>query len=98
MEMACFYSLDTTLSNIIAQNISQDPYCAAICGRNNWCRVFVERQLDEQTFKCWDVDYGFANVLKAQQLQPLWPQFRRLPKMAIKANLAGESPLQFIIW
>ena len=95
MDMATFYSIEANLTKINAQKLSQDPYCAAICGQNNWCRVLVERQLDAQTFKCWDVDYGFANVFNINQLQPLWPQFRRLHKMAIKASLAGEgSPSQ----
>ena len=95
MDMATFYSIEANLTKINAQKLSQDPYCAAICGQNNWCRVLVERQLDAKTFKCWDVDYGFANVFNINQLQPLWPQFRRLHKMAIKASLAGEnSPSQ----
>ena len=94
MDMATFYSLEANLTNINAQNWSQDPYCAAICGQNNWCRVLIERQLDTQTFKCWDMDYGFANIFNINQLQPLWPQFRRLHKMAVKASLAGESPSQ----
>ena len=71
-------------------NLEQDPYCAVLCGVDTWCRVRILGPIDENNFSAVLVDYGTEAEVSADCLQPLWPQFRVLPKMAARVCLAGD--------
>ena len=73
-------------------NLEQDPFCAALCGVDTWCRVQILGRLDENNFWALLVDYDTEAEVSADSLQPLWPQFRVLPKMAARVCLAGDAP------
>ena len=54
-----------------------------------WYRVKVNATIDENTVAAKIVDFGDFTMIPLENLQPLWPQFRRLPMQSVNASLAG---------
>ena len=54
-----------------------------------WYRVKVNATIDENTVAAKIVDFGDFTMIPLENLQPLWPQFRKLPMQSVNASLAG---------
>ncbi len=70
---------------------SLDKYFAGHHIDGLWYRVRVNATIDENTVAAKIVDYGDFTMIPIENLQPLWPQFRKLPIQAVNANLAGNE-------
>lgn len=60
-----------------------------------WYRVIVDSIVpdsDPLQVVCLYVDTGFIKVLTTEVLEPLFSQFQKLPRQAIKASLSSEYP------
>ena len=55
-----------------------------------WYRVKVNATIDENTVAAKIVDFGDFTMIPLENLQPLWPQFRKLPMQSVNASLAGK--------
>jgi hypothetical protein len=75
--------------------VCEGIYAAAKFTDGKWYRVRVETVIsrDPMEVMCYFVDYGDLHLLDLKQIQPLFSQFRVLPKQAIKASLATVEPL-----
>ena len=89
--MTTYYSTMENLNGFQTPDLEKDPYCAANLGPDMWCRVEILAGSEEETYSVLLVDYGSETVVSADSLQPLWPQFRVLPKMTAEACLAGKD-------
>ena len=76
-----------TLTN--ADINSGDKFYAGQHMDGKWYRVKVNATIDENTVAAKIVDFGDFTMIPLENLQPLWPQFRRLPMQSVNASLAG---------
>ena len=77
-----------TLTN--ADINSGDKFYAGQHMDGKWYRVKVNATIDENTVAAKIVDFGDFTMIPLENLQPLWPQFRKLPMQSVNASLAGK--------
>jgi len=63
-----------------------------------WFRVQVESVIQKKQVMCRFVDFGELHVVEINCVQPLFTQFRSVPKQAIRATLARVQPIDGIDW
>lgn len=52
-------------------------------------RVKIQKVLPADTVAVYKCDFGDMNLLSVDLLKPLGPEFRKIPQLAIPANLHG---------
>jgi len=91
-----------TLTN--ADINSGDKFYAGQHMDGEWYRVKVNATIDENTVAAKIVDFGDFTMIPLENLQPLWPQFRRLPMQSVNASLAdivaanGDWTAEDTVW
>lgn len=53
-------------------------------------RVKIQKVLPADTVAVYKCDFGDMNLLSVDSLKPLGPEFRKIPQLAIPANLHGN--------
>ncbi|KAI1290323.1 Tudor domain-containing protein 5 [Halotydeus destructor] len=95
-EMQDFYNTDENKIELNADLLTTGIY-AAVKYSNNWSRVRIESVMNDKNsahmqLMCLFVDYGELHVVEVCDVQPLYSQFRSLPRQAVKASLAKIEP------
>lgn len=98
-EMREFYNNDENKIELNPDLLVTGMFAAAKFN-DTWYRVQIESLIQKNTsnmqLMCLFVDYGEMHVLEVGHVQPLFTQFRNVPKQAIRASLAGKfSRLNF---
>ncbi|OTF75781.1 tudor domain-containing protein [Euroglyphus maynei] len=94
-----FYLQDESHIELTLDVLQPGQYYAAFRTKDEgWIRVKLLQAESIDQITCFLIDQGCVDILRSNQLQPLYSQFRSVPRQSIRVSLSGIRPRESDDW
>ncbi|KAH9417924.1 Tudor domain-containing protein 7 [Dermatophagoides pteronyssinus] len=93
-----FYSQDEHIELTLDVLQPGQFYAALRTKDEGWIRIKLLQAESIDQITCFLIDQGCVDILRLNQLQPLYSQFRSVPRQSIRVSLSGIRPRESDDW
>ncbi|XP_075590134.1 uncharacterized protein LOC124497685 [Dermatophagoides farinae] len=93
-----FYSQDEHIELTLDVLQPEQYYAALRTNDEGWIRIKLLQTESVHQITCFLIDQGCVDILRLNQLQPLYSQFRSVPRQSIRVSLSGIRPRESDDW